>query len=100
MTSLSDTLKSELCLKCMECCKKTIAPLVFRDDDQNAIDFYKIKGFRVIDRHGQLGLVIETPCEQLAAFGCKMYNDRPKWCRLYDGTKDPFMEGKCLWEKE
>lgn len=70
---------------------------MFAAGNEDAVEFYKTKGFEVGEHQGQLGLILQIPCEQLTAFGCKIYNDRPKWCRLYDGREDPFVD--CLWEE-
>lgn len=91
------TEKEKLCLKCMACCKITVAPLVFPSDSKGAEAFYRARGYETGERRGQLCLILQIPCAQLTAFGCKMYNDRPKWCRQYDGRTDPFID--CLWEE-
>ena len=91
-------LKSDLCLKCFECCKLTVIPTAYDKDNKKAWEFYEAKGFKV-GTHGEAELIhviIPWHCAMLTPFGCKIYKDRPKWCRLYDGRLDPFVK-HCLW---
>ena len=96
-----EELKSKLCLQCMECCKYVTFTLQISDPKtyRKAVFFYETRGFEVIQFPGSIQVVINTVCPQLTSFGCKIYLNRPAFCRDYDGRKDSFMiiNKKCAW---
>ncbi len=92
-------LRSDLCLKCFECCKLTVIPTAYDKDNKEALEFYEAKGFKVVKFAADLlHVVIAIDCANLTPFGCKIYANRPKWCKIYDGRLDPFVP-VCLWNK-
>lgn len=95
---LTEKRKSDLCLRCLECCKV----LLFRvQADKLTVEFYETRGFKIYRPAPGLHFV-EVPyeCQHLTGFGCKIYPERPEVCRIYDGRKHPVMKTKCLWAKE
>ena len=90
--------KSDLCLSCMRCCKKVAIMTNYRFIDAHAMDFYNARGLTCVNLVGMLAIVLEEACPYLGDSGCKIYNDRPKWCRTYDGRLDPLTD--CAWEGE
>jgi len=75
-------------------------PSRYPPDYKEALEFYERKGCRVFNAGGTLVIAVEHKCPELTAFGCRSYEDRPTWCRQYDGRRDPLMAEKCLWSKE
>ncbi len=94
---LTEKRKSELCLKCLECCKI----LLFKVERNHlTIEFYKARGFKMHTVDNFSMVEIPSPCIYLTAFGCSIYPARPEACREYDGSTHPIMKEKCLWIKE
>jgi Fe-S-cluster containining protein len=96
--------KQKLCLSCQRCCKTVHIITPYAPDNQDIIEFYTIRGFKVyqvpIDaerKEIRLMLSIEHPCPFLTPAGCAIYGKRPKVCRDYDGRQDPFVN--CAWKE-
>jgi len=103
MSKIDISRKQELCLRCMECCKVIGIPSIYNPEYDQMIHFYTIRGCSI--KKGGLDnsvaiVVVPYPCPELSPLGCKSYEDRPLWCRLYDGKIDPVVRDKCLWNKE
>jgi Fe-S-cluster containining protein len=95
--TLTDKRKSELCLKCLECCKILLFKVT---GDQLTVEFYKTRGFKTHTVDDFCMVEIPSPCIHLTTFGCSIYPVRPEACREYDGSTHPIMKEKCLWIKE
>lgn len=92
---------SELCLKCMECCKLLAIPLAYRADNKDMIKFFEARGHKIQTYNGIPYILLRETCKHLhPENGCDIYKDRPKWCKQYDGRFDPFVRDKCLWNKK
>ena len=98
---LSDKMKSELCLRCLECCKLFYIPVSPDLLARRVIEFHKARGCSTILLHGNIPVVvIPFQCPHLTPEGCDIYGERPEVCKSYDGTDDPLMKDKCLWFKK
>lgn len=86
----------ELCLKCMECCKGLAFSTPFKDDNPLAIEFYKARGCGIHSADGNLMVSINIDCPNLTSFGCRIYEERPIACRIFDGRKHIVTKDKCL----
>lgn len=106
--------KQELCLACMECCKILLVPLPEDPPlpqrqrtynaffSPNAFDFYKRRGCTPWTApDGRKWLVVDNyRCPELNDLtGCMIYEDRPKFCREYDGRTDPYLKHICKWKE-
>jgi len=84
----------------MKCCKALHIPTIFAAHP-DVLSFYEARGIRtVIDVHGRVIIEIQGACPQLTLLGCKIYTQRPIYCRVYDGRRDPYLRDECLWGKE
>lgn len=95
--------RQELCLQCLECCKVLGVPSIYNPEYTQMLEFYKRRGCEIVTSEGQKSfpiIVIPFPCPELTPFGCRVYNERPLWCALYDGRRDPAIRDKCLWSKD
>ena len=106
MTNLEER-KSELCLKCLECCKIVAVPyggppfMGLSSPYRNRyIEFYTTRGCSFVNdpEYGQF-IVIPFPCPKLTPKGCSIYKDRPLICRQYDGLKSPISRYFCKWKE-
>ena len=90
--------KNDLCLECLECCKKLKIP-VGRFLDFNARDFYNAREIDIIfsPNEEMLMFVLPHTCPKLTPEGCSIYEDRPLACRVYDGRTDPVVD--CKWKE-
>jgi Fe-S-cluster containining protein len=95
--------KSKICLSCLACCKKFWT--VVTDDLANPDirELYEARGWTchmgIVKGKRTNAIVTDLmPCPNLTPFGCKVYPERPKICRTYDGRKDPFMASDCKWK--
>lgn len=89
---------SDLCLQCLECCKIltfeiTIPVFQFA----NTVKFYEARGCEVKTAGGKFYVVVNYPCPNLTAEGCRIYSTRPNVCRQYDGRLHPLMAPVCKW---
>lgn len=100
MSKIDTSRKQELCLQCQECCKVLGVPSPFPIDYAAGREFYERRGCKVVNVEGRLVVAVESRCPELTSFGCRSYDNRPEWCRLYDGRKDAILRDKCLWGKE
>jgi Fe-S-cluster containining protein len=95
---LSEEKKSELCLKCLYCCKSLYIPLPVNID---YIRFYRdVRGIQLKFFNFEPWLIVEHPCQHLTPKGCSIYKTRPNACSVFDGRKDMFYPEKCLWTQE
>jgi len=89
---------SARCLKCMECCKILVIPLAYNADNEAMLAFYKARGHEIQVKNDIPYIVLKENCPHLNLdSGCNIYDNRPEWCRIYDGRFDPFVREKCLW---
>lgn len=99
------TKDQEICISCQECCKvMTFTLSLPRSTYKYYTSFYRKRGCevqvqKVTSEQYQVVVIIQSDCPELSPFGCKSYNYRPHFCRLYDGRKDPYMQDKCLLPK-
>ena len=100
--------KQELCLSCMACCNVILIPLpplkrkamelTFYCDD--AVEFWRTRNCRPwIDDQAVDWMIIDYPCPQLGPKGCGIYENRPRYCRNYDGRLDPWIKKICKWKE-
>lgn len=90
--------KSELCVKCQECCKE----LTFEVPLYNTtLEFYSARGLKTIyvDRHTVM-VIVPHVCSKLTAEGCSIYKKRPYACKAFDGRTHLATKDICLWNKE
>jgi len=66
-------------------------------DNQNAVDFYNVRGAAVYETPTLPLVAFKLTCQHLTPRGCAIYADRPQACRDYDGRDDPVLDGECLW---
>ena len=97
--TLTEKRKSQLCLQCMACCQQLNLPIL-RAPHKDVIAFYETRGLNVQVLDNIIYILLDHTCAQLTGFGCKIYAQRPRACKDYDGRKDPFMKDRCLWGKE
>jgi len=100
MTNLSK--RQEICLRCAQCCKKLVIPLVQPHLTTEEYDFYQTRGGHIIVLPNGLNcLVIDCPCPYLQQDNkCAIYDQRPQKCREHDGRNDPFLKDSCQWTYE
>ena len=89
--------RSELCLKCMECCKVIAVRAAINPDFGPTTEFYEARGCSIVKTSSLPMVLIPYPCPHLTDIGCDIYKTRPLACRAYDGRKDPVMAYVCLW---
>lgn len=91
--------KSELCLKCMYCCK-VITFCV--DASGDSLEFYKARGAIIhydIKLPNKIYVTFPCVCPKLTPEGCSIYNKRPFACRIFDGSNYISTADHCLWNK-
>ena len=96
---ISSKRKSELCLKCMECCKE----LVFMvQASAETVEFYKARKLPITMLPGKSFVLITVPhvCDKLTTKGCGIYANRPLACKAFNGSTHPATKDICLWNKE
>lgn len=91
------TAENKICIACQECCKWLTFQVQIPDQlIKDYIKVYNSRGCRVHSiGNNALAVMVPSICPQLTSFGCKIYRDRPKLCRLYDGRKDSLMRDFC-----
>lgn len=87
----------KICIRCQECCRW----MTFILDNvtvETLRPIYEARGcrFEPIEGHNATALMVPSTCQQLTKDGCAIYEDRPQYCRDYDGRDDPFMMHECL----
>jgi len=114
--------KSELCLKCFDCCKWFVLEVRKPDLPQEVIDWKEwmsARGITVVRENSKWWrLKIPFPCPHLRVVEkdtliitpehskdtlgyCEIYPTRPKICAKFDGRlEDPRDNLKCLWKTE
>jgi Fe-S-cluster containining protein len=65
---------------------------------QEARDFFKVRGDATVLVEGILFVIVNRPCQHLTVFGCKIYPERPRPCREFNGLRDPIMRQHCAWK--
>jgi Fe-S-cluster containining protein len=96
-TSLSD-----LCKKCGACCKCLVLPVPKPLNKAIFEDWLDARGCEIVGRAGGTVYVkIDHPCPHLnksdEGYKCDQYFSRPEGCRMFDGSKYPFLN--CAWKK-
>jgi Fe-S-cluster containining protein len=91
--------KSELCLKCMECCKVVMFRARLDPDNERTREFAHARGCSFLKMPDGPLVVIPFPCPNLTTEGCKIYEHRPVACQTFDGRKDPLVGDKCKWHE-
>lgn len=97
---LSDERKSELCLKCLKCCDYIAVRSIVNPNNFFERQFYQTRGCTTMVIDNQTLVFIPFRCPHVTKDGCDIYENRPHYCKTYDGRKDPFMKDTCLWGKE
>ena len=92
------TKKEKLCVACQACCKVFYVPTKISATKEYI--FFTLRGCKVKNYKGNQVVVVPLPCPHLTPKGCSIYSERPDICKEYDGTKDPLMKHKCLWDKK
>jgi len=89
--------QQEICVKCQECCKWVTFTLSPSDGYRNKMrDYYSHRGFDVVSSVDRfMPVMIPSPCPHLTKDGCNVYENRPDYCKEYDGREDPFLRDKC-----
>jgi Fe-S-cluster containining protein len=94
-------IKQQMCLACRRCCQSIgmfLDPAVYVSPKKDVAQFYKARGFDVVEQGPLLLLVHQNfPCPNLTEKGCKIYKKRPNICKGYSGIED--FGKKCLWSK-
>ena len=91
--------KQELCLSCLECCKVIAFPLPIEYSKKHVLEFYKVRGWEVVNYNRFYLAVKKEVCPQLSINGCTIYDSRPETCKAYDGRYDPIVADKCKWKE-
>ena len=93
--------KSDLCLTCLACCKALAIPTPYVYSNAEFKEFYRVRGCGIVPVTGEeFSLVwLRIACPHLTIEGCDIYEDRPEWCKKYDGRLDPLMKDICKWEE-
>lgn len=94
---------TEKCIECSECCKYLAVPSAFSCADENVRDFYEKRGCNLYkNKQGIWMVVLEYPCKYLNpdGKGCSIYENRPYFCKIYDGRNDAIMKDICKLEDE
>lgn len=99
MNSPLDRRKSQICLGCLRCCNYVAVRAAFNMDNENAIDFYNVRGAAVYETPTLPLVAFKLTCQHLTPRGCAIYLDRPQACRDYDGRDDPVLDGVCAWNQ-
>lgn len=103
---------SNICIACHECCKWLTFTITTTDLElaDKHIEFYVARGCRVKTKSEGARLIEITimvphvcpqmhvpknPFELIAEGTCKIYKDRPRVCRAYDGRWDPHIQDAC-----
>ena len=97
MPDLSDERKSELCLRCLECCKVLTFGFLYNEEMEG---FYRTRGCLTHKVEDMLFVEVDSWCQHLSFLGCTIYAERPESCRVYDGRRHPVLKDRCLWGKE
>ena len=90
--------KSELCLKCMACCK-----ILSFELPASSYDFYHARGVKIIfvpPHFNKIVICVPHICERLTPQGCGIYKRRPTACSGFDGRLSWAVKDVCLWGKE
>jgi len=95
MSKMTD--KQKICIECRKCCIDVAFHTAYKNDREDVIDFYTVRGFEVTkERNGHLMIAMNNfPCPQLTPKGCGVYETRPEVCRGFDGKK--VMGKECAW---
>jgi Fe-S-cluster containining protein len=93
--------KQKLCLECQNCCKY-LHFILPPNTERTLIIYYKERGLIVEEIEegpwqGYYILELYIPCVHLTEDGCNIYDNRPRYCREYDGLNDIAMRKKCMW---
>jgi Fe-S-cluster containining protein len=91
--------KSELCLKCLECCKVVMFRARLDPDNPRTKEFAEARGCSFLRMPDGPLVVIPFPCPNLTPEGCKIYGHRPLACQVFDGRDDPLVGSKCKWHE-
>lgn len=95
------TEKQKLCLKCGQCCKKMVIPLIQPVISNKIEEFYKARGFEIIKYKGMNFVKFDFTCPHLQKDNkCDMYENRPDACKSHKGSSDPFLKDECLWNRK
>jgi Fe-S-cluster containining protein len=103
MAKLSNRQKSELCIKCQECCKFIPISIPRQPESEQfnqLVEFFQVHGCKVRVFGDDIVVKIPSQCIHLAQDGCVIYEARPKVCREMDGLKDLAFIDSCLWRKD
>lgn len=84
------------CNRCGNCCKMLLFP-VSRDLDQDMVEFYKARGFKVHWMNNMLWVQVDTWCPHLVhkprpdckalEYSCRIHETKPKLCAGGDMRK-------------
>lgn len=90
----------EDCRKCQACCKELTIVTRSRQPAKLEVAFYQARGEKTyFDEDGYLNVVLKNrECEQLTEFGCKIYDERPLYCKIFTGKDDPELKETCKYE--
>ena len=102
---MTDEEKSELCMRCGNCCKKILFHIVAPDLPDVAMEWFNARGVEIMKKSGRRWVIsLSHTCPNLVEEGkgeeyrcyCRIYDHRPKACRNYDGR---FGEDRvnCKW---
>jgi Fe-S-cluster containining protein len=92
------TKKQQLCIECKKCCTKVgvyTDPAIYELSEKDVIHFYETRGATVTKSDDHLFIVFDIPCPHLTLNGCKIYEKRPRICRIYSGQEE--FGDECLW---
>ena len=116
------TTKSDLCIKCGDCCKFFIVEIRQPDLPQEVKDWrewLEARGIKIVREHSRWwrikvphqcphlkivdkeALIVVPGHEKESFHYCEVYPNRPLVCKRFDGRLEPERDGlKCLWKTE
>jgi len=97
---IGDREKSAVCLQCLECCRYVSFSLPLAGDLKIYEEFCRVRDLELVAvKKGVVYIRVEKHCKYLTVAGCRIYDQRPMACRMYDGRKDAAMADKCMWKE-
>ena len=96
------TEENKICIKCQECCRWLnfiVDPSVIEAFGE----VYRVRGcvITMLEGANAASILVPSVCPHLGVLGCRIYKQRPNYCRTYDARHDPFMQDRCkLPQKE
>ena len=87
--------QQELCIQCQECCKTLAMSVNAKQFNDDMRKFFNARGCELYETSQVVWVIMPSVCPNLTTFGCKIYDNRPAVCRMYDGRNLSFMDKTC-----